>query len=156
MNLPDPEFLEAPARQLVSLSKEFTMDTRSDIPALWQAYWSAEWKLPGTLEPAQYGVSYSMKPDGRFSYAVGVSVEPMPEELPEGACVVTLSAGNYAVFRNRGPAQELPAMFDAIFTSWLPDCGKKQRDGAVFERYPYDEQSSAESMLYEIWVPMEA
>ncbi|WP_169828884.1 GyrI-like domain-containing protein [Marinobacterium jannaschii] len=156
MVLPEPEFLEAPERRLVALSKQFTFDTRYEIPALWNDFWSRQWQLPGQEEQACYGVSYSVHPDGRFSYAVGLNIEPMPEDKPEGSCTVTLSAGRYAVFRKRGSAQEIPAMFDEIFTRWLPASGEKQREGAVFERYPYEEGCSPEDMNIEIWLPLEA
>jgi len=131
------------------------MDTRHEIPALWHEFWSQEWEFNGTEEQAAYGVSYATQPDGSFSYAVGRSIEPTPASLPDGACLVTLSAGRYAVFRNRGPVSELPAIFDAIFSQWLPASGQKQREGAVFERYPYEDSASPESMTYEIWVPVD-
>ena len=152
--LPDPEFLQAAERRLVALSREFTFETRHEIPALWNDFWSRDWPLNGAEEQAAYGVSYSVRADGVFSYAAGLNVDPVPEQLPEGACIVTLSAGRYAVFRNRGPVAEIPALFDAIFSQWLPASGETQREGAVFERYPYEDSASPESMTYEIWVPV--
>lgn len=154
VSLPEPEFKEMPERNVVALARSFTMETRSEIPALWQEYWSAGWELPGEIEPAQYGVSFSVTPDGAFRYAVGVQVEPTPGTLPDAACIVTLSAGRYAVFRNTGGVQQIPETFDAIFSRWLPSSGESQREGAVYERYPYDENSTPESMVYEIWVPI--
>jgi len=154
--LPDPEFLEMPERNLVSLARSFTMETRSEIPALWQDFWSAGWELPGEIEPAKYGVSFSVTPEGGFRYAVGMHVEPMPAVLPDAACKVRLSPGRYAVFRKKGAVQQLPEIFDAIFTHWLPESGESQREGAVYERYPDDEHSTAESMTYEIWVPVKS
>ena len=110
--------------------------------------------MDGDEEQAAYGVSYSVRPDGGFSYAAGRNVDPTPASLPEGACVVVLSAGRYAVFRNRGPVTEIPALFDAVFSQWLPASGEHQREGAVFERYPYEDSASPESMTCEIWVPV--
>lgn len=154
MILPDPEFFESSERRLVALSREFTMDTRTDIPAMWNDFWSRDWSLPGQQEPAAYGVSYAMKPDGHFSYAIGLYFEPTPESIPDDACLVDLSAGRYAVFRNEGPVRELPDMFDSIFGVWLPNSGQAPREGAVFERYPFNDDASAENMAYEIWVPI--
>ena len=150
----EPEFTAAEEKRLVALSREFSMETRTDIPAMWHDFWSREWQFEGTEEAAAYGVSYSVQPDGSFSYAVGRNIVPTPEPLPEEACIVTLSAGRYAVFKHKGPVSELPTLFDAIFSQWLPDSGETQREGAVFERYPYDENASPESMIYEIWVPV--
>jgi len=149
-----PEFLQAPERRLIALAREFSLDTRMEIPALWSEFWSREWDLEGEEEAVCYGASYGMQLDGQFTYAVGVNIEPLPETRPEDTCVVTLSAGRYAVFRQQGPVQEIPALFDSIFGSWLPESGETQREGAVFERYPYVEGCSPESMLYEIWVPV--
>ena len=91
--VPEPEFVVAPEKRLVALSGEFSLETRNEIPGLWKDFWSREWKLPGDEGEACYGASYSARPDGRFAYAAGLSVEPIPDELPEGARVVTLSAG---------------------------------------------------------------
>ena len=154
MPLPQPEFQDAPERKLVGLSRDFTMQTRSEIPQLWNDFWSRKWDLPGNVDKACYGVSYAAQQDGRFSYAVALPAEPVPETLPEGACLVTLSAGRYAVFGKRGAAQEIPELFDAIFTRWLPQSGEKQREGAVFERYPNEEQATPDAMFFEVWVPI--
>ncbi|MEM7250626.1 MAG: GyrI-like domain-containing protein [Pseudomonadota bacterium] len=156
MPLPTPDFIDCDERRLVALSRDFTMQTRSKIPQLWHQLWEQQWSFAGNVEPAQYGASYSVRPDGSFSYAVGMQVDPMPGDLPEGACTVTLSAGRYAVFRKQGPVQELPQTFDAIFSTWLPTSGETQREGAVFERYPHHEGNTPESMAYEIWVPINA
>lgn len=150
----DPAFVTVPEKHLVALSREFTLETRQDIPELWNDFWSREWQLNGVEEQAAYGVSYAMQSDGRFSYAAGRHVAPTPEQLPEDACLVTLPSGRYAVFQNRGPVSELPAIFDAIFSQWLPNSGESQREGAIFERYPYDDSASPDSMAYEIWVPV--
>ncbi|GAA6143221.1 GyrI-like domain-containing protein [Hydrogenophaga sp. 5NK40-0174] len=156
MKLPDPDFIEMPSRSLVALAREFDMQTRSSIPKLWEEFFKAQWRLPGEVEAASYGVSYAVDPSGRFTYAVGLHVEPTPAELPPGACEVSLSAGSYAVFRCRGAASDIPAVFDAIFHTWLPGSGEKQRQGAVFERYPDEAEATHENMAYEIWVPIAA
>ena len=154
MILPDPEFTEMPEQRLVALSRQFTLETRTDIPAMWNDFWSRDWDLPGEQEAAAYGVSYGMTPDGHFSYAVGLLFKPTPENIPADACYVDLSAGQYAVFRQQGPVTEIPLMFDTIFSTWLPHSGCQPREAAVFERYPFSDEASAENMSYEIWVPV--
>jgi len=149
-----PEFIDIPEKQLVALSGQFTLETRDQIPALWQRFWSLPWTFEGEEEPTAYGASYSMSPNGEFSYAVGRHITPVPELLPEDACVVTLAAGRYAVFKRRGPVSEIPQVFDAMFSQWLPQSGETQRSAAVFERYPYEDDASPEMMTYEIWLPI--
>jgi len=154
MAIPGPDFEQMPERKLLSLSRDFTMETRSEIPKLWSDFWAAAWELNGEVEPAQYGVSYAVQPDGKFSYAVGVNVTPSPADLPDNACVMTLSAGRYAVFRKQGSVQELPELFDGIFSTWLPNSGETLREGAVFERYPSEQTDAPDTISYEIWVPV--
>jgi len=79
MFLPEPDLLNTLERRLVALSREFSLETRTEIPALWDDFWSRGWDLNGKEEKVCYGVSYSVHPDGRFSYAVGLNVEPMPD-----------------------------------------------------------------------------
>lgn len=154
MKLPEPSFEVAEQRQLVALSGQYSMATRHEIPALWQTFWQQQWHFDGEEEAACFGASFALQPDEQFSYAVGVHVKPLPASLPEGTCVVTLSAGRYAVFRMRGPVEDIPAAFDAIFCQWLPAAGVELREGAVFERYPHEASDGTENMTYEIWVPV--
>lgn len=149
-----PEFLDLPGCEIVALSGDFTVATRHKIPALWQDFWSRKWCFDGIEESAAYGISYAMCPDGRFSYAAGRYITPPPETLPLGACRLTLSAGRYAVFRDQGPVTDIPKLFDAIFMQWLPTSGEVQREGPVFERYPYHADASPEFMRYEVWLPV--
>jgi predicted transcriptional regulator YdeE len=153
MLVPEPEFVTTVERSLVALSRDFSHETRSEIPSLWNEFWKCEWAASAREGQDTYGVCYNMQPGGNFSYAVGLEVTPVVP-MPEGTCMVTLSAGSYAVFRKRGPTHEIPQLFDAIFGTWLPHSGKQQREGAVFERYPFSEDSSPEIMTYEIWMPV--
>ncbi len=152
--LPVPEFVDVSSKRLVALAREFDMVSRSAIPKLWSEFFAANWDLSGEVEAAAFGASYSVDPSGRFTYAVGLHVEPFPATLPAGACEVCLSAGRYAVFKGHGPASDIPAAFDHIFSTWLPGSGEKQRQGAVFERYPSESGTSPDNMAYEIWVPV--
>ena len=154
MLLPDPLFVEAAERRLVALTREFTMDTRTDIPPMWNEFWSREWNLPGDQEPAAYGVSYNMRDAGRFDYAIGLLFDPVPESIPDDCSIVTIPAGYYAVFSQQGPVTDIPTMFDSIFSHWLPNSGHSQSHGMVFERYPFDDNASPENMAYEIWLPV--
>ncbi|MEM9605306.1 MAG: GyrI-like domain-containing protein [Pseudomonadota bacterium] len=149
-----PELVDAPEKTLVALSRNFTLDTRAEIPPMWVDFWGRGWQFEGDEEMAAFGASFNAQPDGAFTYAIGRHITPTPDNLPEGACTVTLSGGRYAVFRNQGPVSELPGYFDAIFSDWLPGSGESQREGAVFERYPYSDDASPDNMVYEIWVPI--
>ena len=150
--LPDPEIVTAPVQSFVGLSERFTMDTRHTIPALYERFFQAQFCPEHGLCGALYGLSYNASAEG-FDYAVAVRVSDKGA-LPEGACRLSAPAGPYAVFRHRGPVTEIPAMFDAIFSQWLPASGRSPAPGPVFERYPDDPDCEDGVMKYEIWVPL--
>lgn len=152
---PTPDFADYPERSIVALARNFTKNTRSEIPALWQELWSREFNVANLVEGAAFGVSFDQTGDGGFRYGVGFE-SSSPQDLPDGACIITLAAGPYVVFRKRAPVTELPPLFDAIFNEWLPASDWQMRRGAVFERYPDDPAPESGAMLFEIWVPVSA
>lgn len=151
---PELDFLSCPLRTVVGTARDYTMDTRNRIPAQWQDFFRAQYAIPNSLPGAMYGVSFMADGQGAFRYGVGVEVDAVPDVLPEGLCAITLSGGDYAVLRHFGPASELPAMFDLVFSKLLPEAGRLPREGAVFERYPEDARNGPDGMAYEIWAPV--
>jgi AraC family transcriptional regulator len=153
MKLPNPEILEAPAKEMLALARDFTMETRHQIPKLWEDYFELQLSPANTEGDAIYGASFGMQPDGSFKYAVGMVVDP-PADLPGPTCHVSLRGGVYAVFRMTGPFSDIPAVFDAIFSEWLPASDWVTDAGAVIERYPTDMMGQEEQPSYEVWVPV--
>lgn len=148
-----PQIVEAPERRVVGLSQEFTVEARHRIPELWMALWRHDFGLPGLDRTRAFGVSCSARPDGSFSYAAGFE---MPDEdvKPRGGCVVHLAGGTYARFAQRVEMKDIPVLFDAAFSQWLPNSGQTQREGAVFEYYPPDPEATETSRLFELWIPI--
>jgi AraC family transcriptional regulator len=153
MTLPSPEILESPAREMLALARDFTMETRSQIPKLWEDFFALQLAPENAEGDAIYGASFGMQPDGSFKYAVGIVVDPAGEATGE-TCHVVLRQGTYAVFRMTGPFSDIPVVFDAIFSEWLPASDWMPDAGAVFERYPTDMMGQDEQPSYEIWVPV--
>ncbi|WP_133486104.1 GyrI-like domain-containing protein [Aliiroseovarius marinus] len=149
------ELVLAPSRIVAGRSGRFSMDTRNQIPGLWQQFFTDPPEIENVIEGAFYGVSYGMTPSGAFDYAVGLEVPSTDEALPEGCCHVTLSEGDYLVLRTFGPVAELPQQFDRVFSELIPAKSLVPREGAVFERYPHDERNTPEAMAYEIWAPVQ-
>lgn len=149
------ELVTAHKRVIAGRSGHFTMETRNQIPGLWQQFFSSPPELEGVIEGAMYGVSYGMSQDGGFEYAVGVEVVSEATKLPDGCCTVTLSEGDYLVLKAFGPVAELPQQFDHMFQELIPAKGLTPRPGAVFERYPDDSRNTPDSMFYEIWAPVQ-
>lgn len=150
----DPQIVTATRRQVVGTAGDYTMDTRHTIPAQWQAYFAAGHVVGNAVPGAMFGVSFKPDSDGGFRYVVGVQVDPVPNDLPEGCCAVTLAGGKHAVLRAFGQMAELPQSFDSLFTDWLPHSDYRQRAGPVFERYPDDPRNGPQGMAYEIWLPV--
>ena len=153
-SFPEPEIGEHPERKIVALAGDFTMETRHEIPALWNRFFSQPFEVDTHVPGAMFGVSYGMDVKGAFSYGVGIEAEN-PTKLPDGACVIASSKGTYAVFRNTSPVAELPGFIDHIYCEWMPKSGYTPRDGAMFERYPDSPDNTAENMTYEIWAPIQ-
>jgi len=149
------EIVTMPERHAVGTVQNYTMDTREKIGAQWHAFFQTGYDIPNVLNDVMLGVSFGQDGQGGFSYAVAREVSPVPDAVPEGTCVVTLAAGEYAVLRAEGPMQELPATFDWLFTEWLPNSDYEIREGAVFERYPPHADQFNPVMEYEIWAAVQ-
>jgi len=153
---PTLEIITREKGHVIALARDFTMETRHQIGALFDDFFGAGYEIANVIPDGAYGVSFSGDDQGAFRYGVGFAVDPVPATRPEGTCVITLSGGDYAVLRAFGPVADLPTRFDWIFNTWLPKADVAQRDGAVFEVYPDDARNGAEGMAYEIWVPVAA
>jgi AraC family transcriptional regulator len=69
--------------------------------------------------------------------------------------VQTIADGRYAVFMHRGPYEQFPNSYDAIFGDWLPRSGEQLRDQPCFELYINSPDSTPPAELRtEIWVPL--
>ena len=150
---PDPEIEALPARKIVGISRDYDMATRHQIGAQWQDYCDADIRVENEVAGAMYGVNYKFRDGGRFSYCIGVAVNPVGA-VSEGSCVVTTANGPHAVFRMRAPITRLPELFDHIFQTWLPASDFAAAEGAVVECYPDEPMDTAGHPVYEIWVPV--
>jgi len=79
-----------------------------------------------------YGPASDFRPNTPFEKWAAVPA-PHAETPPESLETFTLPGGLYAVFRHRGPAREAPAVFGAIFGTWLPASGYALDDRPHFE-----------------------
>jgi AraC family transcriptional regulator len=154
VTLPNPELVLSREKLIVGLAGDYTMETRDQIPKLYEQFFAIKDGIKHKVSDVLYGISMDPTPDGSFRYGVGIEVEEA-EDIPEGTCEMTLVEGDYVVFSQRTAMSELPERFDAVFSEWLPASPFKQREGAVFECYPDDSKPEPGKMLYEIWVPVE-
>ena len=150
---PEPEIVESPERKIVALAGDFDMETRGEIPKLWAELWGREFEVENQVSLTPFGVSFGHGQGTNFRYGAGYEADP-PANLPDGATVITLRAGTYAVFSRRAPISTLPALFDHIFQTWIPASDYALDEGAIFERYPADSGAEGDARLYEIWAPV--
>lgn len=152
MTFPKPELVISGEKYIVGLSRDFTIATRGDIPALWNELFKSDAVITNEVHGALFGVSYAMTSTGGFKYLAGAQVT-QPQNVAPPFCTLTLAPGPYMVFRARGPMSGLPALFDHVFSDWLPTSDFVQRQGPVFERYPNDPRGGSDR-AYEIWCPV--
>jgi AraC family transcriptional regulator len=74
---------------------------------------------------------------------------------PAGLAEVRLPGGRYARMRVRGPYSSLPAAYEWIYGTWLPDLDERTRGSPSFEVYVNDPREVAEdSILTDVYVPL--
>ena len=152
--MPDVTLETRPDRHVVGMARDYTMQTRDQIPQLWQAYFAAPPAVSDAVAGAMFGVSFMADGQGAFRYAVGVEVGQAPDAVPPGTWHVVLDGGTYAVLRTFGSVSELPRNFDWLYTQGIAGAGATPRNGAMFEVYPDDPRNGPDGMAYEIWAPV--
>ena len=150
----EPEIVEMPHRIAVVLARDFTTDTRENIPGLYEAYFGLGCEIEQAETDALYGISFANDGKGAFRYGVGRVLHSELDDIPDQLERVELVAGAYAVFRSIGPVSDIPPLFDWIFESWLPGSGFDVAGDRVVERYPNDANNTPDKMSFEIWVPI--
>lgn len=78
-------------------------------------------------------------------------------DLPADAPLTpkTLDGGRYAVLRHKGPYADMPAAYQWLYGTWLPQSGREVRDSLMFEKYlnnPRDVPPT--ELLSEIYLPL--
>jgi AraC family transcriptional regulator len=75
-------------------------------------------------------------------------------DLPEKYRWVEVLPQHYAVFEHKGTLDQLPATFQYIWKTWLPQSGHQAADAPEFERYSEDFNPKLNTGVLEIWLPL--
>jgi len=77
--------------------------------------------------------------------------------IPQGEIgVKTIQGGKYAVFLYQGSYEHLGAVYDTIFSRWLPESGFALRNSPCMEKYINNPNTTVpEKLKTEIYVPVE-
>jgi len=152
LGLNPPTFRDGPTLSLAGVSRSYTRETRSGIPAQWEGFVARAGEISGGASTF-YGVCWNSKPDCSFDYLTAVE-RPSGGALPPGVTSLTLAPSRYAVFDHTGHVSALPETIDTIWAKWAPGCGLSLADAPCFERYTpeYDGRTGTGGM--EVWIPL--
>jgi len=76
-------------------------------------------------------------------------------KVGDGAAIVELAGGRYAVYRHRGPYAELEEAYERLFREWFPQSGEEPADAPCYDDYINDPRSTAAfDLLTDICVPL--
>lgn len=136
-----PEIREQPAMQLVGLPTDYYgIDSEKNnlgqkLPPLWAQF------LPrlGEIEHTVAGVCYgAVAPAGphteELRYLACIEVHDLGT-LPQGMVAMEIPASTYARFTHRGPAQNIDATVNYIYSSWLLSADHEHTLGPDLEIY---------------------
>jgi AraC family transcriptional regulator len=67
----------------------------------------------------------------------------------------SLSGGEYAVLRHKGPYADMHKAYQWLYAEWLPVSGRQLRDGLMFEEYLNNPRDTAPTgLLTDIYMPL--
>jgi AraC family transcriptional regulator len=155
IELKPPRFAEHEPMVIAGLSQRFSLQTKTQIAALWQRFVPYLGHIPGQLGSTSYGICLNYQPDGSFEYLCGVQIAGSPP-LPAELKTVEIPRANYAVFLHSGHISAIGVTWQAIFQQWLPVSGCTLEGEPNFEVYADDFDPRSGIGLVEIWVPLKA
>jgi len=128
--------------------------------ALWQSFMPRRAEIRNQQDKALYSIEVYLsgffddfKPTNEFEKWAGVEVKDNADQ-PHGIELLTIPAGQYAVFTHRGPASAGPQTYQYIFGVWLPTSDYIIDDRPHFalmdERYKHEQVDSEE----DIYIPV--
>lgn len=126
---------------------------KNAIPKFWDkvnADGSAEKMCTFSKEQSVLGVCYDGKPDGTFSYMIGVVSDKTSPDFE----VITIPSAKWAVFECIGPMpKSIQKVWNDIFQNFLPTSGYEHAPMADFELYTYGDVKSPDYKS-EVWIPI--
>ncbi|MCF4994398.1 AraC family transcriptional regulator [Pseudomonas syringae] len=149
----EPRFEHGHFLLIAGLGGRFTQDTTDGIPELWEQFIPHLGKIPGQKDEVTYGVCCNADGKGGFEYIAGVAISKL-DDLPEKYRWVEIQPQQYAVFEHKGSLDLLPATFQHIWKTWLPQSGREAADAPEFERYSEDFNPKLNTGKLEIWLPL--
>ena len=149
----EPVVREGKALLIAGLQSDYTPQTVSEIPQLWQRFMPYLGKISGQVGHSTYGVGFNSSERG-FDYIAGVEVSN-PSGIPAEFSKLSIPGQKYYVFVHEGHVSEIPKTIGAIMSEWAPASGYKFAAlPSILERYGenFDPRTGTGDM--EIWLPV--
>ena len=154
-----PRFENIPAKTIAGQKLNMSF-SQNKTGALWQGFTPRRAQIRNQLNAILYSLEVyppgffdDFKPTNEFEKWAGVEVKDDTDQ-PAGIELLTIPAGQYAVFTHRGPASAGPQTYQYIFGVWLPDSDYIIDDRPHFalmdEKYKHEQPDSEE----DIYIPV--
>ena len=154
-----PTFITLPSKIIAGVRLNMSF-AQNKTGALWQSFMPRRTEIKNLVNASFYslevypsGFFNEFKPTNEFEKWAGVEVKDNADQ-PHDIELLTIPAGQYAVFTHRGPASEGPQTYQYIFGVWLPTSDYIIDDRPHFalmdERYKHEQVDSEE----DIYIPV--
>ena len=146
------------ARTVLGTESGFISDGEAAtlIPKHWQLFNQRRAEIKTVVQPkTSYGIIMPERNgtiDGmRYLACVEVSDSAA---IPKGMKLLSVPAGNYAVFTFQGPIMKIAEAMEEIYGKWIPANEAKLRHAAHLEVYDERFDPTSDSSIVEICVPV--
>ena len=154
-----PTFITLPSKIIAGVRLNMSF-AQNKTGALWQSFMPRRTEIKNLVNASFYSLEVyppgffdDFKPTNEFEKWAGVEVKDDVEQ-PGGIELLTIPAGQYAVFTHRGPAGAGPQTYQYIFGVWLPTSDYIIDDRPHFalmdEKYKHEQPDSEE----DIYIPV--
>jgi len=150
----DPQIVTLPAFKVIGM-RYFGKNENQEISGLWGEANQRMGEIRHVASQNAYGVCIMLPdaPNGEFEYVAGLEVSQV-EDVPDGMVVREVPAAQYAVFTHLGSLEKLPATYEYIYRTWIPQSGYQLTEGLDFELYNEDFKDFAPDSKFYIYVPI--
>ncbi|MDD2177587.1 AraC family transcriptional regulator [Acidovorax sp. D2M1] len=136
-----PDIKEQPPMQLVGLPTDYYgIDSEKNnlgqkLPPLWAAFLPRLGEIANTVPGVCYGIVAPERPHTeKLRYLACIEVQGLGV-LPPGMAATEIPASTYARFTHRGPAQNVDATVNYIYSSWMLSAEHQHTLGPDLEIY---------------------
>lgn len=156
-----PKIISALQKKMVGM-RIMTSLSIDDPIVLWKEFMPRRNEIRNAFNSGNYSIQIyprgvemsSFTPHTPFEKWAAVEVREF-HEIPEGMEIISIPAGQYAVFLHKGITATFPQTMRYIFSDWLPSSGFLLDDRPHFEfmdeRYLGPMNSKSEE---EVWIPI--